>query len=218
MSEDCPYNPPATEEECNECNGVQVPCNSDHSADYIPHSHMAVSPCSGNNCSNEELCIHNSVGYSIEPGYIRQYDVGLVCCDSEGNGADFGDEFFFGRSYDLSLTKCTDAGLRLCTIEEIKAGAGETASFFVQNQLVWTNEPCGEELNFEVYPDAGGCRDGLGRESGWMHLTHPPPHSPQSCADICEGYNYFTVVTSGDLNCKCNDVCVDANVNGVWTA
>ena len=54
----------------------------------------------------------------------------------------------------------------------------------------------------------GGCLDGKGTESGWLGVNRP--YTPATCANACSGYNFFTIVTLGDRNCKCADFCLDA--------
>ena len=57
---------------------------------------------------------------------------------------------------------------------------------------------------FERIAGFGGCRDGQGRQSGW--LTVNKPYSAAQCAAACAGYKFFTVANR-DQNCKCADVC-----------
>ena len=67
-------------------------------------------------------------------------------------------------------------------------------------------------ISFRLLEAHGACGDNAGRASGW--LTVDKPYTEVSCAQECKDYNYFTLMTGGDMNCRCNDECADGGYGG----
>jgi len=76
--------------------------------------------------------------------------IGVTCCDSAGMGSRPG---CITGDFETGLSACRNAGLDLCTAEQIKKGSGEDTGCHFDRGMVWTKTSCDRvtvEMTFKL--------------------------------------------------------------------
>lgn len=98
-------------------------------------------------CNNQIYCLENSKteknGTKVGNGYWYGSVIGVTCCDT--NGAGFRNSSL-SVTYEGAKAHCATMSsepLSLCTVAQLKAGAGFDGGYEFNDAMMWTSDPCG---------------------------------------------------------------------------
>jgi len=83
----------------------------------------------------DEYCLADSTTKDETYGLV----IGTVCCTTTGTGSRPGCN---SGTYETAEAHCVSQGLQLCTLAQLKAGAGEAAGCDFDASLIWSSDGC----------------------------------------------------------------------------
>jgi len=116
--------------------------------EHVVEGHYTADGCIGHSHTDDTFdeCTSDSSTLSSSPneyvsGIINGYQIGVQCCNAEGTSASR-PGCVLGVTFEEAGQVCEDAGMRLCTIDEVKKQLGRSTGCQFDHGSVWTSTEC----------------------------------------------------------------------------